>query len=122
VVHLTTGADLRLGGRDILGMAYLGSACSNAGAGVAELRPTAEDDALLAAHEVGHTLGAQHDEGPADGACAAGAFIMSPTAVRTPSSAPRPVGPKRLGLIVAVLHGPACSNRARSGPAAASPK
>ena len=82
VAVLTTGTDLYVAGDDIIGVAYVGTACTDAGAAVSEERTSTTSAALLIAHEIGHTLGAVHDLAPPNTPCAAGAFIMSPTAVR----------------------------------------
>lgn len=66
VTHLFTGRDLD---GDILGVAYIGSICSaRYGASLSEIRNRgAWIDSLVAAHELGHQLGAVHD---GNGVCA----------------------------------------------------
>ena len=83
MVHLVTGVDLvEASNRDVIGIAYVAGACTNAGAGVSEYRAAIADEAILMAHEIGHALGAVHDLASPPAPCADGKFIMSPTAVR----------------------------------------
>jgi len=89
IAHLFTGRDLSdvttPGGEfAIFGIAMLSSVCDpRFGASLTEAADTATS-ALIAAHEIGHNLGAPHD-GEADSACAAEpqTFLMSPTITNT---------------------------------------
>lgn len=78
LTHLYTGRDFDT---TTVGVAWRGTLCeSYFGAGLSEGRSNALNDSLIAAHEIGHNFGAEHD-GQAGSACAAetGPFIMSPS-------------------------------------------
>ena len=67
LTHLMTGRDMD---GQTVGIAYIGTVCNRSyGASLSEARVSITFDALVAAHEVGHTFGAPHD-GEAGGACA----------------------------------------------------
>lgn len=78
LTHMYTGRNFAT---TTVGIAWRGTLCQNYfGAGVSEGRSGALDDSLVAAHEIGHNFGAEHD-GQAGSACEAetGPFIMSPS-------------------------------------------
>jgi hypothetical protein len=59
LTHLYTGRNLD---ETTVGIAYLDALCSQRfGAGLSEGRRNATTDALIAAHEIGHNFGAEHD-------------------------------------------------------------
>jgi len=67
LTHLMTGRDMD---GQTVGIAYIGSVCNRSyGSSLSEARVSVTFDALVAAHEVGHTFGAPHD-GETGGACA----------------------------------------------------
>jgi hypothetical protein len=77
LTHLYTGKDLDT---STVGVAWQGTLCENYfGAGLSEGNAGATNDSLIAAHEIGHNFGAEHDGFPG-GSCESetGAFIMSP--------------------------------------------
>ncbi len=76
LTHLFTGKDMDGG---TVGIAYLSAACGSSGNGVSEaLRGSS--GALIITHEIGHNLGAPHDN-QSGSACAStpGNFIMNPS-------------------------------------------
>lgn len=78
LTHLYTGRDFDT---TTVGVAWRGTLCeSYFGAGLSEGRSNALIDSLIAAHEIGHNFGAEHD-GQAGSVCEAenGQFIMSPS-------------------------------------------
>ncbi len=78
LTHLYTGRNFDT---NTVGVAWRGTLCENYfGAGLTEGRSSALTDSLIAAHEIGHNFGAEHD-GEAGKPCAAdtGPFIMSPS-------------------------------------------
>ena len=83
--HNTRGLTHLFSGRDFdtttVGVAWRGTLCeSYFGAGLSEGRNNALTDSLIAAHEIGHNFGAEHDGQPGS-ACVSesGPFIMSPS-------------------------------------------
>ena len=78
LTHLFTGRDLD---GSTVGVAFLGVLCSNNfGVGLTEATTGLTNDSLIAAHEIGHNFGADHDGDP-DGACPTTddvSFIMAP--------------------------------------------
>ncbi len=78
LTHLYTGKNLET---TTVGIAWRGTLCeSYFGAGLSEGNGGATTDSLIAAHEIGHNFGAEHD-GESETSCEAetGAFIMSPS-------------------------------------------
>jgi hypothetical protein len=78
LTHLWTGKDLDT---TTVGVAWRGTLCEDYfGAGLSEGNGGALIDSLIAAHEIGHNFGAQHD-GESGTSCASetGRFIMSPS-------------------------------------------
>ena len=78
LTHLYTGRNFTT---STVGVAWRGTLCENYfGAGVSEGRVGLLTDSLIAAHEIGHNFGAEHDGDPA-GSCPmeTGNFIMSPS-------------------------------------------
>ncbi len=76
LTHLYTGRNLDT---TTVGIAWRGVLCENYfGAGLSEGNAGATNDSLIAAHEIGHNFGAEHDGAPLT-PCEAdtGAFIMS---------------------------------------------
>jgi hypothetical protein len=76
--HLFTGRDLD---STTVGIAYIGALCSSfAGAGLSEGRRGPLTDSLIAAHEIGHNFGADHDGDPG-GSCpdTPTTFLMAPS-------------------------------------------
>ena len=74
--HLFTGRDLD---ETTVGIAYVGALCNSfAGAGLSEGRRGPITDSLIAAHEIGHNFGADHDGDPG-GSCpdAPTTFLMA---------------------------------------------
>jgi hypothetical protein len=66
LTHLFTGKDL---GGSTVGIAYIGVLCSSRfGVGLTEARSGVTTDSLIAAHEIGHNFGAEHDGDP-NGSC-----------------------------------------------------
>jgi hypothetical protein len=82
LTHLFTGRSLE---NDRVGLAYIGAVCDEAyGSVLSQDFSTLNRDAVLvAAHEIGHALGAPHD-GEAGAGCAAEpeGYIMSPDSRR----------------------------------------
>jgi hypothetical protein len=77
ISHYMTGRNLD---GQTVGIAYIDSLCNNRfSASISEARNSANFDALIAAHELGHVFGAPHD-GDSAAACAATAttFVMAP--------------------------------------------
>jgi hypothetical protein len=78
LTHLMTGRDLDA---QTVGIAFIGSICSRSfGASLSEARNSVGFDALIAAHEIGHTFGAPHD-GDATAACGSTSditYLMAP--------------------------------------------
>lgn len=78
LTHLYTGRDFN---STTVGVAWRGTLCEDYfGAGVSEGRVGLLTDSLIAAHEIGHNFGAEHDGDPG-GSCPeeTGDFIMSPS-------------------------------------------
>ena len=78
LTHLYTGRDLV---SPTVGIAWRGLLCDDYfSAGLSEGRDSATIDSLIAAHEIGHNFGAEHD-GQAGSVCetVVGQFIMSPS-------------------------------------------
>jgi len=78
LTHLYTGKDLDT---TTVGIAWLGVLCENYfGTGLSQGNGGATNDSLIAAHEIGHNFGADHDS-EIDSSCASetGSFIMSPS-------------------------------------------
>ncbi|MGI9271579.1 MAG: M12 family metallo-peptidase [Woeseiaceae bacterium] len=78
LTHMYTGRNFDT---TTVGIAWRGTLCLDYfGAGVSEGNGGALNDSLVAAHEIGHNFGAQHD-GEAGSACEAetGPFLMSPS-------------------------------------------
>jgi hypothetical protein len=78
LTHLYTGRDFVT---TTVGVAWRGTLCENYfGAGLSEGRGNAINDSLVAAHEIGHNFGAEHDGEPGT-PCATdtGPYIMSPS-------------------------------------------
>jgi len=78
LTHLYTGRNFD---GTTVGIAWEGTLCQNYfGAGLSEGRGSALNDSLIAAHEIGHNFGADHD-GEAGSSCEAetGLYIMSPS-------------------------------------------
>ncbi|MDH4126280.1 MAG: M12 family metallo-peptidase [Gammaproteobacteria bacterium] len=78
LTHLYTGRNFDT---TTVGVAWRGTLCQNYfGAGLTEGRGSALNDSLIAAHEIGHNFGAEHD-GEAGTPCAADTapYIMSPS-------------------------------------------
>jgi hypothetical protein len=78
LTHLYTGRNFDT---TTVGIAWRGTLCDDfVGAGVSEGRSNALNDSLIAAHEIGHNFGAEHDGDPGS-ACEAdsGPYIMSPS-------------------------------------------
>lgn len=78
LTHMFTGKNLD---GSTVGVAFIGALCSRQfGAGLAEGVRGATVDSLIAAHEIGHNFGADHD-GDAAGSCPAegSTFLMAPS-------------------------------------------
>ena len=78
LTHLYTGRDFDT---STVGVAWLGAICDNYfGAGVSEGRTGLTTDSLIAAHEIGHNFGADHDGDP-NRSCPSEpeTFIMAPS-------------------------------------------
>lgn len=79
LTHLFTGRNLD---GSTVGIAFVGSVCDRQyGAGLTESSNSPWVESLIAAHEIGHSLGAPHD-GDSSQACAGtptGQFLMSPS-------------------------------------------
>ena len=78
LTHLYTGRDLQ---GTTAGIAYLDVLCHpSAGAGLSEISNSPTIDALVAAHEIGHNFGADHDGDPT-GSCPSEplVYIMAPS-------------------------------------------
>jgi len=77
LTHMFTGRDLT---GTTAGIAFVGSLCrSNSGSGLSEGDRGLAVGALIAAHEIGHNFGADHDGDPTGPCPDAGNFIMSPS-------------------------------------------
>ena len=81
LTHLYTGRNLDT---TTVGIAWRGTLCENFhGAGLSEGRGNATLDSLIAAHEIGHNFGAEHDGDPdPDSSCPSvpdDAYIMAPS-------------------------------------------
>lgn len=78
LTHLYTGRNLQ---GTTAGVAFVGAICQpTAGSGLSEISNSATIDSLIAAHEIGHNFGADHD-GDATGTCATAPLthIMAPS-------------------------------------------
>lgn len=78
LTHLFTGRDLD---SSTVGLAYIGALCSSRfGAALTEGDHSAMTDSLIAAHEIGHNFGAEHD-GEAGSACESEpqTYLMAPS-------------------------------------------
>lgn len=76
--HLMAGRNALAGGT--AGIAFVGAACTQQGTGVSETGGTGQTGALVMAHEIGHNLGAPHDnqaQSPCEGT--PGTFLMNPS-------------------------------------------
>ena len=83
ITFLFTGREFA--GTTTVGVAYREAVCSpRFGAGLGQARRGVATDSLIAAHEIGHLFGAQHD-GEDGSPCAAvtGSFLMSPRVSNT---------------------------------------
>jgi hypothetical protein len=84
LTHLFTGRDLD---GNTVGTAYTGGLCSKTyGAGLTQVSGSVGIDSLIAAHEIGHNFGAEHD---GSGVCAStpvNQYIMSPQVTASATS------------------------------------
>jgi hypothetical protein len=84
LTHLFTGRDLD---GSTVGTAYTGGLCSKTyGAGLTQVSGSVGIDSLIAAHEIGHNFGAEHD---GSGVCAStpvNQYIMSPQVTASATS------------------------------------
>lgn len=73
--HLFTGKNID---SNVVGIAYLSAVCTSSGVGLSEARLSS--GALIVAHEIGHNVGAPHDN-QSGSACASepGRFLMNPS-------------------------------------------
>ncbi len=76
---LLTGADLQENGNNITaGIAWHSTMCVN-GLSCSVIEGSSFSSAFVSAHEVGHSLGMEHDGSKLNADCNANSFIMSPT-------------------------------------------
>ena len=75
LAHLLSGKDFGGPGNNIIGLAYLGTACSrSSGYGINQATFSTAGTSVLVAHEVGHNMDAEHD--PGGSICPASGFVM----------------------------------------------
>ena len=82
VVNLLTDTSLATASNPIIGVAFVGTACTNGAASISTYRQTVTATGLVMAHEIAHQLGALHDQGAPGAPCARDQFIMSAWVVR----------------------------------------
>lgn len=84
LTHLFTGRDLD---GNTVGTAYTGGLCSRTyGVGLTQVGNSVGIDSLIAAHEIGHNFGAEHDGAGSCAATPANQFIMSPQVTASATS------------------------------------